>query len=182
MIIIYNINKIMSDEKRYVVVLLGAKDVGKSEMIAQLQKNKFSPDGGIMAQFIRYTAKLTNGKSVCFDVWDTPGQQEYSSSAILYLKTADVVILNYDITNEKSFIELKEFWYKKAKDNLKKKAIFAVAANRSELYEKQKVSNNDGEEFAESIGAIFAKTSSVSESGTFKLFEKIGNKIIESKL
>ena len=154
-------------------------------MIAQLQKNKFSPerDGGIMVlQFIRYTAKLTNGKSVCFDVWDTPGQQEYSSSAILYLKTADVVILNYDITNEKSFTELKEFWYKKAKDNLKKKAIFAVAANRSELYEKQKVSNSDGEEFAESIGAIFAKTSSVSESDTFKLFEKIGNKIIESKL
>ena len=174
----------MSDEKIYVVVLLGAKDVGKTEMIAQLQKNQFSPgrDGGIMAQFIRYTAKLTNGKSVCFDVWDTPGQQEYSSLAILQLKTADVVILNYDITNEKSFIELKEFWYKKAKDNLKKKAIFAVAANRSELYEKQKVSNNDGEEFAESIGAIFAKTSLVSESGTFKLFEKIGNKIIESKL
>ena len=160
----------MSDEKRYVVVLLGAKDVGKTEMIAQLQKNKFSPgrDGGIMAQFTRYTAKLTNGKSVCL--------------AILQLKTADVVILNYDITYEKSFIELKEFWYKQAKDNLKKKAIFAVAANRSELYEKQKVSNSDGEEFAESIGAIFAKTSSVSESDTFKLFEKIGNKIIESKL
>ena len=57
-----------------------------------------------------------------------------------------------------------------------------MAANRSELYEKQKVPNSDGEEFAESIGAIFAITSSVSESGTFKLFEKIGNKIIESKL
>ena len=50
----------------------------------------------------------------------------------------------------------------------------AVVGNKIDLYNDQKVSNNDGKEFAEKIGAIFQTTSALSDSGITNLFENIG--------
>ena len=56
---------------------------------------------------------------------------------------------------------MKEYWYEQLKQNAKTDAIFAVAANKSELYNQQQVSNEEEEEFAEIIGAWFFCTSSL---------------------
>ena len=52
-------------------------------------------------------------------------------------------------------------------------------ANKYDLYEKREVTNEEGEEFAKSIGAIFASTSAKNDSGINFLFENIGRKILE---
>jgi hypothetical protein len=50
----------------------------------------------------------------------------------------------------------------------------AVVANKIDLYNDSKVSNNDGKAFAEKIGAIFQTTSALSDSGISTLFENVG--------
>ena len=165
--------------KQYEVVLLGENNVGKTEILSKLQFGKSSPENDMQLsnQFIRYTVKnIFDEKSLSFNIWDTPGDHFYIFALNRNIKNADVVILMYDVTNEKSFIELKEFWYKLAKDYAKKNAIYAVVANKSEF--DPKVSNNDGEEFAKSIGAIFANTQIRNEKYTKNLFELIAYKII----
>ena len=52
--------------------------------------------------------------------------------------------------------------------------ILAVVGNKIDLYKDQKVSNNDGKEFADKIGAIFQTTSAQSDSGISTLFDNIG--------
>ena len=52
--------------------------------------------------------------------------------------------------------------------------ILAVVGNKIDLYKDQKVSNNDGKEFADKIGAIFQTTSALSDSGITNLFDNIG--------
>jgi GTPase SAR1 family protein len=86
--------------------------------------------------------------------------------------------LVYDITTDFSFTALKDFWYKETLNFADNDPIFAIVANKIDLYEKQTVDNNNGRAFAEEINALFQTTSALSNSGISNLFENLGKKII----
>ena len=71
------------------------------------------------------------------------------------------------------------FYYNQIKENTNNDVIIAVAANKSDLYEEKQVSDEDGEEFAKSIGAIFESTSAKNDFGITNLFENIAHKLLE---
>ena len=159
------------------VVLLGESGVGKTSIISQFTANKFNPrcPTSVSAQFI---SKIINfpeyNKKIKFDIWDTVGQEKYRSLAKIFYKDAIVIVFVYDITTEYSFNELKNYWYEETRANSDKNPILAVVGNKVDLYNDQKVSNNEGKEFAEKIGAIFQTTSAKSDSGITNLFDNIG--------
>ena len=97
--------------------------------------------------------------------------------ARIFLQEAKAVILVYDPTNENTFKELKEYWYNQAKSL---NAIIAVVASKCDLSEK-KVKEEEGKEFADSIGAIFASVSSKENIGITALFEKVGGAVKNEK-
>ena len=169
----------MSDP--YKVVLVGESGVGKTCIIAQFTSGKFDPStvSSLTAQFIRKTLEFPEGKSLTFDIWDTAGQEKYRSLAKIFYKDAKAVILVYDVTNEKSFTEMKDYWYEQIKQLGDKDIILAIAANKSDLYEEKKVENEKGEAFAQEIGAIFVSTSAKNDSGIQALFDNIGQKILD---
>jgi GTPase SAR1 family protein len=92
----------------------------------------------------------------------------------IFYKDAKVVIFVYDITNEKSFEEIKNFWYKSVKNDCENMPILAVVANKSHKFENQQVDFNKAESFADEIGAIFQESSKLSNDGINNLFENIG--------
>ena len=65
------------------------------------------------------------------------------------------------------------------KENCNNNIIIALAANKCDLYEQRQVSDEEGEEFAESLGALFASTSAKNDSGITKLFEDIASRILD---
>ena len=167
----------MSDPESIKVVLLGESGVGKTSIISQFTTKTFDPhrETSLSAQFISKTLDFQDiGQSIKFDIWDTVGQEKYRSLAKIFYKDAKVIIFVYDITTENSFQGIKEYWYKETKDNLDEKPILALVANKIDLYQNQKVSNNDGKALAEEIGAIFQTTSALSDQGITNLFENIG--------
>ena len=99
----------------------------------------------------------------------------------IFYKDAKAIIFVYDCTDEKSFKKLKEYWYEDMKQSTNKDVIFVVAGNKSELYENKKVSNEEGEEWAKSIGAVFFSISSKYGSGIDEMFNYIGEKINNPK-
>ena len=145
----------MSDEI-YRVVLLGKQATGKTCMIAQFINGSFDPGtiSSLTAQFIRKTIQFADGRNITLDIWDTAGQEKYRAIAKIYYKEARAVILVYDITDESSFNEMKEYWYEQVKLFARKDVIFAVAANKNDLNEERKVSDEEGKKFADEIGAI----------------------------
>jgi len=106
------------------------------------------------------------------------GQEKYRSLAKIFYKDAKAIIFVYDITTEYSFNELKNYWYEETKANSDGNPILALVGNKIDLYESQKVSNNEGNDFAEKIGAIFQTTSAQSNSGIDTLFDNIGKKYL----
>jgi small GTP-binding protein len=164
-------------ENEVKVVLLGETAVGKSSIIKQFVDHEFDSEVGpsISSKFISKEMELKEiNKEIKINLWDTAGQERYRSLAKIFYKDAKVIVFVYDITTEYSFNELKNYWYEETRSNTDGSPILAVVGNKIDLYKDQKVSNNDGKEFAEKIGAIFQTTSAQSDSGISTLFDNIG--------
>ena len=52
-----------------------------------------------------------------FNIWDTAGQEKYRSINKIFYKRADVVLLIYDITSERTFKEIKDYWLQEIRNN-----------------------------------------------------------------
>ena len=169
----------MSSVEQVKVVLLGESGVGKTSIIVQFTSGKFDPDcvTSLSAQFISKTIEFENlQKAIKFDIWDTAGQEKYRALAKIFYKDAKVIILVYDITDKRSFDEVKSYWYEMVKSNADSDAMIAIVANKNDLYDSAQVSEEEAKEFAKSVGAIFQSTSAKSDSGITTLFDNIGQK------
>ena len=116
------------------VVLLGESGVGKTSIISQLMEQEFNDEQTATtgATFSTKTMVFDN-KGICFEIWDTAGQEKYRALTKMFYKDAGAAILVYDITRQASFEELKNYWANQVKENAPKKIVLAVAANKSDL-------------------------------------------------
>ena len=165
------------------MVLLWLSGVGKTCIINKFTTGIYDPETvtSITAQFISKTIEFKDYKqTIKFDIWDTAGQEKYKSLAKIFYKDAKVICLCYDITSKKSFVELKDYWYEQqTKLNADGDPIFAVVANKTDLYEVQQVKDEDGKAFAKEINGIFQATSAKSDFGINKLFENVGRRYFD---
>ena len=171
----------MNEPTSVKVVLLGESGVGKTSIINQFISKKFNPkmSTSVSAQF---TSKIMefpeHNRTLRFDIWDTVGQEKYRSLTKIFYKDAKIIIFVYDITTEYSFNALQTYWYTETVDNTDGEPIYAVCANKYDLYDKAVVKTEDGKKFADKIKAIFQNTSAKSDTGINILFENLGKKII----
>ena len=175
----------MSTVESVKVVLLGESGVGKTSIISQFIQGVFNPDKlpSLSAQYLTKSVDFKEfNKTIKFEIWDTAGQEKFRSLAKIFYKDAKVICLVYDISYKKSFQELKDFWYEKqTKLNVEGDPIFAVVGNKNDLYEIRQI-EDEGKNFAKSIGAIFQYTSAKNSSGIKELFNKIGEKIFNPNI
>ena len=165
------------------VVLLGESGVGKTSIISRFidnsfEKNKKSTTGADYTGKTMYFDEY-GGKKIKFEIWDTAGQEIYRSLTKIFYKDAKIAVLVYDITKRETFEELKKYWYNQIKESATPDIIIAIAANKCDLYEDEKVKEEEGREFAKEIGAYFKLTSAFLNSGIEELFKTIGVKFLD---
>ena len=152
------------------IVIVGQSSVGKTALINQYM-NKIFIDAAITTigtdKFIKI--EKINNSEIKLNIWDTAGQERFRSLSPLFLKGSNIVLMVYDITNKSSFIELKNFWYEKVKDNTKN-IILGIIANKSDLYEKEVVSIDDGKKFAKDCKAFFYESCAKNYDTTRQMF------------
>ena len=104
----------------YKVVLIGESGVGKTSIINRYFSNKFSSElyKSTSAQFYKKEVFIKDyNRSINFDIWDTAGITNHRKLAEIFYKDASTIILVYDITNKKSFEEIKNYWIKDIRKN-----------------------------------------------------------------
>lgn len=104
---------------RIKTVLLGESGVGKSCIILRYINDIFSFNhvSTILSTYSSKTIKINNTE-ITFDIWDTAGQEKFRSLARVFYNNASVCIMVYDMTNKKSFEELKNFWSEDVRNNI----------------------------------------------------------------
>ena len=160
------------------VVLLGEMLTGKISLISRLVENTFNYNETSTFVASNFSKEIEysefNGITLTLQIWDTAGQEKFRSVNKIFYKEAAVVILVYDITNERSFEQLKTYWYQEVKQKGEKNVVFAVAGNKCDLFSDEKISEKEGREFANEIGAVFFQTSPLSNINVSELFKEVG--------
>ena len=113
----------MDDNEDCKVILIGESGVGKTCIIIRFINKQFKDDT-FSTSCSSYATKALElegyDKPLHFQIWDTAGQEQYRGLTKMFYKEAKIVILVYDITNRKSFDEIKNYWYEQIKENTSK--------------------------------------------------------------
>ena len=170
-----------TDGKGIKLVLIGDSGVGKTCIISRFTKNSFdvNPGSTIGASYASKTIEIPGtDESLDLDIWDIAGQERYKALTKIFFQGAKMAVLVYDITVQKSFESIKNEWLKVLRENGDPDIVTAVAGNKSDLYEKEEVPEQEARDFAKSIGAIFCLTSAQNNSGINELFRDLSKKYL----
>ena len=94
------------------VLLLGDAAVGKTSLIKRLITGKFldKTDSNYIAtigiDYKRKTIRIEENKFVKLQIWDTAGQERFRGLAKNYYRGADAVVLVYDVTQARTFVDV----------------------------------------------------------------------------
>ena len=169
------------EEEETKVILVGESGVGKTNLINIITGGEFNQNEKSSSTASFLNKKLTvKGNEYTINLWDTIGQESLRQMAKLFYNNSKIVIFVYDITERKSFDELKIYWIKIIEEKLGKNVIKGIVANKIDLFMKEQVTQEEGEEYAKSIGALFLLTSAKTDSP--KKFEGFLTKLYEQYL
>lgn len=164
------------------VVLVGDTGVGKTSIIERYINNKYD-ENQKTTLVSSYTFKKIDikkyNKSVSLDIWDTAGQEVYRSLSKNFYLNASIGILVYDISRKASFESIRDYWYEQLKTFGEEKMIFDVVGNKTDLFQREEVPENEARNFAKSINAGFHLVSCKDCVGIKDLFEDCGRKYLE---
>ena len=161
------------NDKTLKVILVGDPHTGKTSIINQYINQTFSHEYLMTVGQDSEIKKLTiDSNELTLHIWDTAGQEQYSALNKLFIKKTNICILVYDITSKTSFNNLSKWYNDVLSINKVDDLIFAIAANKSDLYENEQVKVEEGEKYAKSINAIFIETSAINFNSVEFLFQK----------
>ena len=152
------------------IILLGASGVGKTNLInvfLGLEFNEYTESNSASSfeQSINY-----KDKTYIYYIWDTAGQEKYRAVNKIFIRGAKIVLIVYAIDNRNSFNEV-DYWINMVKESLPDgKYIMALVANKIDLYEKQVVIDEEGENAAKKYGIEFITASALTGADLFKNF------------
>ena len=132
---------------RQKLIFIGDVSVGKTSIINSLLNQSFSEEyeASIGVDFFSKTLKFKS-RSIKLQIWDSAGQEKFKSLIPNYIRGSSLIFLVYDVTNKKSF------------DNLKKWIEFilniemctiVIVGNKIDLSEKREITTEEAEKFCE---------------------------------
>ena len=162
-------------------ILVGESQTGKTCILNKLVSNIFIENPGSTNVAENLEKEFTvEGKTITLDIWDTAGQEKFRSLNKIFFKEAEIAFLVYDITKKQTFDELKNFWVEQVRTFSGENVLFAIVGNKADLYTKEEVNENMGQEFADQINGVFAQTSAKHGTGINDLFQTVVEKKIAS--
>ena len=154
------------------IFTLGDGGVGKSCFIIKYTEDRFE-ENHLLTTGIDLRSKvvqLENGKTYKVDFYDTAGQERYRSISVNSIKSAEGIILMYDITKQKSYDDITE-WMDNVKQIKGTDFPMILIGNKSDLENQRIVSKEEGEELALKFNLKF-----------FEISNKDGNNVNEAAL
>ena len=161
------------EEDEIKVILVGEMATGKTSLINTAVGLAFQEKlpSTTTNSILNKTMEI-EGKSYTINLWDTIGQEKYRALTKIFMKDAKIIIYVYDVTNLKSFTELK-FWFQFTKEVINDDTVCALVGNKSDLFLKEVVKEEEGKKLAEEYGFEFALTTAINPLIFGKFLDKL---------
>ncbi|XP_074161701.1 ras-related protein Rab-39B-like [Sminthopsis crassicaudata] len=148
------------------LILLGDSTVGKSSLLRRYTEGVFVDcmDQTVGVDFYVHFVEVEPGVQVKLQFWDTAGQERFRSVTRSYYRNSAGGLLLFDVANRASFENVPK-WHREVLDKVKPfEVIFLVVGHKSDLVAERRVSPEEGERLAASLGARYVETSAKSDS------------------
>ena len=97
----------MATTPEFKLLLVGDGGVGKTTLVKRHRtgefEKKYIPTLGVEVHPLKFN---TNGGEICFNVWDTAGQEKFDKLHASYYFGADCCILVFDVTRKITYRNL----------------------------------------------------------------------------
>ena len=168
-----------SDGDEIKVILVGESGTGKTSLINATMGLKFQEHLETTSTNSFSSKTITiNNKDYVLNLWDTIGQEKFRSLTKIFIKDSKIVILVYDITQQRTFNEL-DYWYKIIHDILGDEPIIGVCGNKNDLISKEQVKEEVAKKYAQEKNIGFKLTSAKNPLTFNKFLEDLVKKYVE---
>uniref|UniRef100_A0A8C9IFD0 small monomeric GTPase n=2 Tax=Piliocolobus tephrosceles TaxID=591936 RepID=A0A8C9IFD0_9PRIM len=160
------------------LLLIGDSGVGKTCLLFRFSEDAFNTTfiSTIGIDFKIRTIEL-DGKKIKLQIWDTAGQERFRTITTAYYRGAMGIMLVYDITNEKSFDNIKN-WIRNIEEHASSDVERMILGNKCDMNDKRQVSKERGEKLAIDYGIKFLETSAKSSANVEEAFFTLARDIM----
>ena len=124
-------------------------------------------------EYYPVTYKLSDGSLINVHIRDTCGQERFDSINEQYYKSADGVLLVFDIANKTSFDKIKTYYIAKIKEKCKIGIPIILLGNKTDLEDKREVSQEEAIDLSVNEEYIYKETSCIKNENVADAFETI---------
>ncbi|XP_049579293.1 ras-related protein Rab-8B [Syngnathus scovelli] len=162
------------------LLLIGDSGVGKTCLLFRFSEDSFNTTfiSTIGIDFKIRTIEL-DGKRVKLQIWDTAGQERFRTITTAYYRGAMGIMLVYDISNEKSFENIKN-WIRNIEEHASSDVEKMVLGNKCDMSDRRQVSKDRGEKLAIDYGVKFLETSAKTSLNVEEAFYTMGRDILHN--
>ena len=163
------------------LLIIGDSSVGKSNFMSRFIEDKFNTSYMTTSGIDLKTADIQiKNKKIRIQLWDTAGQEKYKAiTKNLFLKVMGAIII-YDITSEKSYINLKE-WVKMVKEECGPHMKIIIVGNKLDLADERIIDEEEAMNYAKEQKTDYIETSCKTGENVKKSITILCEKILETK-
>lgn len=160
------------------LMLIGDCSVGKSSIAMRFSDDTYVPNY-LSTIGIDYKVKTVEmgGKRVKVRIWDTAGQERFRSITDAYYRSADGVVLVYDVTSRASFDNVK-VWIRSIQHKARADTNVILVGNKRDMEEKREVSREEGASLGNAYNLEFIETSAKTGYRIKEVFAHITRDIV----
>ena len=133
---------------RFKIIVIGNSGVGKSCFTNKAIKNVFKENHEATIGFEFLTLNIIyKSKVIKLQIWDTCGQELYSSLISNFYRSTSLAIVVYAVNSLESFQDL-EMWFTELRTYSEPDIKIVLVGNKTDLESDRVVTTEQGEEFA----------------------------------
>lgn len=139
-------DSILSPDYTYKVLFVGDHGVGKTCLFNKIKDQVFLeyPGKTSAPDYAKHLIEI-NTKIVQLDMWDTAGEEQFSTLTRSAYHNVDTLVLCFDVTKKSSFESCKKRWLKEIEDNLEETKCLIICGTKCDVKDSQVLFKNDGD-------------------------------------
>lgn len=164
------------------ILTLGESSVGKSSIIRRFTNNKFS-EQFLTTVGVDFKSKIISyrNKKVKVLLVDTSGQDRFRNIANNYYRSADGILLVFDVSKRMS-IEKFDLWIQQINEKWSSdNNSILLFGNKIDCVNDREISNEEGKQLAEKYKMVYVEGSALTGEGINEGIELLVEKIIKHK-
>ncbi|KAL5292148.1 RAB43 family protein [Megaselia abdita] len=136
------------------IVLIGDAGTGKTCVVSRFKNGKYEESHGSTIG-VDFSLKTVNieGKQVKLQIWDTAGQERFRTITQSYYRSANGVIIVYDIAKRQTFTNLQK-WIDEVRRYTGSNVLLILVGNKCDLESEREVEFSEAEAMCQFVPEI----------------------------